>query len=134
MLDLSRNNSFTGEDNSPMVVIRLSFPPGTNNLYANGRRGRFPTARYKAWLELAAQALLRQQPEPIVGHFRAEFIYDRPDQRRRDLDGLLKAPLDALVKHQVIVDDSLARDIRARWSPMPARKPGGVLIFLEAVQ
>lgn len=115
-----------------MTVLRLPFPPGVNNLFANGRKGRFRTPRYDAWLLEAGLRLRRQRPEPIVGHFKVEMIFDRPDERARDLDGLAKAPLDLLVKSQVVADDSLCRDIRMRWSGMPGRKPGGVLIFLEA--
>lgn len=113
------------------TIVRLPFPPGLNNLFANGSKGRFRTPRYDAWITEAGLRLRRQRPEPIAGHFKAEMVFDRPDEIRRDLDGLAKAPLDLLVKAGVIVDDSLCRDLRLRWSPMPAQKPGGVLIFLE---
>jgi Holliday junction resolvase RusA-like endonuclease len=117
-----------------LVAIRLPWPPGVNNLFANGSRGRYRTPRYEAWIAEASAALRRQRPEPIVGHFKADLVFDRPDARRRDLDGLAKATLDLLVKHQVVLDDSLAAELRLRWSGMPARKPGGVLVLLEPVQ
>ena len=119
------------EASEQMTVLRLPFPPGLNNLFANGSKGRYRTDRYDAWLTEAGLVLRRQRPEPVVGHFKAELVFDRPDERRRDLDGLAKAPLDLLTKAGVIVDDSLCKDLRLRWSGMPARKPGGVLIFLE---
>lgn len=115
-----------------IIAIRLPWPPAVNNLYANGARGRYRTSRYDAWIADASAALRRQHPEALVGHFKVDLVFDRPDERRRDLDGLAKAPLDLLVKHQVVLDDSLAREIRLRWSGMPGRKPGGVLILLEA--
>ena len=119
-------------EDASMTVVRLPWPPGLNNLFANGRKGRYRTPRYEAWITEAGLRLNRQRPRPIAGPFKAEMVFDRPDEMRRDLDGLAKAPLDLLVKAGVIVDDSLCRDLRLRWSGMPARKPGGVLIFLEA--
>lgn len=113
------------------IAIRLPWPPAVNNLYANGVRGRYRTDRYERWIAEAALALKRQRPTPIVGGFKADIVLDRPDDRRRDLDGLAKAILDLLVSHQVIVDDSLAHEIRLRWSGMPARKPGAALVMLE---
>lgn len=118
-------------ETASQTIVRLPFPPGLNNLFANGAKGRYRTPRYDAWLTEAGLRLNRQHPQPIVGRFKAEMVFDRPDEIRRDLDGLAKAPLDLLVKAGVLVDDSLCADLRLRWSGMPARKPGGVLIFLE---
>lgn len=41
----------------------------------------------------------------------------RPDNRKRDLDNLLKATLDALTKAGVWADDGLIVDLRIFWSP-----------------
>jgi Holliday junction resolvase RusA-like endonuclease len=120
------------EDAAEPTIVRLSFPPALNNLFANGAKGRYRTPRYDAWLAEAGLLIRRQRPNPLPGHFRCEMVFDRPDERRRDIDGLAKAPLDALTKAGVVVDDSLCTDLRLRWSGMHARKPGGLLIFLEA--
>lgn len=114
-----------------LTAIRLPFPPGVNNLFKNVRRGRARTDRYDAWIAEAGLALRRQRPAAIPGKFKADLVFDRPDMRRRDLDGLAKAILDLLGKSGVIVDDHLAEDIRLRWSGMPPSKPGGVLVMLE---
>jgi crossover junction endodeoxyribonuclease RusA len=117
-----------------IVAIRLPWPPAVNNLFGNGAKGRYRTSRYETWIAEASLALRRQRPPAIVGRFKVDLVFDRPDERRRDLDGLAKAPLDLLVKHQVVLDDSLTAELRLRWSGMPARKPGGVLVLLEAVE
>ncbi|MFY9291715.1 MAG: RusA family crossover junction endodeoxyribonuclease [Methylorubrum rhodinum] len=120
------------EDSTPsLIALRLPFPPGLNNLFKNVARGRARTARYDAWIAEASLALRRQRPAAITGGFKVDFVFDRPDRRRRDLDGLAKAILDLLGKSGVIVDDHLAEDIRLRWSGMPPQKPGGVLVLLE---
>jgi len=41
----------------------------------------------------------------------------QPDKRRRDLDNLLKAPLDALTHAGVYKDDSQIADLRIYWAP-----------------
>jgi crossover junction endodeoxyribonuclease RusA len=52
----------------------------------------------------------------------------RPDERKRDLDNLFKAPLDALAKAGVYKDDSQIVDLRIFW----AKEKGGMLkIFIE---
>ncbi len=118
---------------APLRALRLSFPPSTNNLFKNGSKGRFRSPEYDAWIIEAGLRIRRQRPEPIAGPFRCELVFDRPDERRRDLDNLAKAVLDVLVKTQVVADDSMCGDLRLRWSGMPARKPGGCLVLLEAL-
>ena len=94
----------------------LPFPPTTNNLFRNVRgKGRVPTKRYEQWMKQAMQELMIQRPERLAGFVSVDLAFCRPDKRRRDLDNLLKAPLDALVKFAVIEDDSKIMAISARW-------------------
>lgn len=54
----------------------------------------------------------------------------RPDNRRRDLDNLLKAVLDSMGHAGLYVDDSLIVDLRIYWAP----EIGGMLkIKIEEV-
>ncbi len=39
----------------------------------------------------------------------------RPDRRKRDLDNLLKGPIDLLVSFGVLADDQLIDRLTARW-------------------
>lgn len=113
-------------------MITLPWPPGVNNLFATFKNRRIRTRRYEAWLSAAGAALLEQRPRRVGGHFKVTIVCERPDKRGRDLDGLAKAPLDLLVKHGVIEDDSLANEIILRWSSQPPAKPGCVRLLLEA--
>ena len=103
------------------MTLQLPFPPTTNNLYANADRGRgrFPTKPYKAWRERAAVAIRRQAPVRIYGAVIVNIQLGRPDRRPRDLDNYLKAPLDALVQHELIQDDSKIEALSIAWGSVP---------------
>ena len=113
-------------------MITLPFPPPVNNLFATVGKRRIRSRRYEEWIARAGIELMIQRPRPIAGPFKITLTYDRPDRRRRDLDGLQKAVLDLLVKHRVIEDDSLAQEIVLRWGPMAT--PAFVRAVLEPAE
>lgn len=99
------------------VEIDLSYPPATNNLYFNAPgKGRVKTERYAGWLDESGWRIAAQRPGRIVGPFATEITVTRPDNRRRDLDNMLKPILDCLVKHRVIPDDSLGQRHTIQWA------------------
>lgn len=114
------------------TTISLPWPPALNNLFATFNNRRIPSRRYKAWLAEAASALSEQRWTPHKGSFKATIICHPPDRRIRDLDGLMKAPLDFLVKAGVIEDDHKARELTIGWSPEPPAKPGSLSVTVEA--
>ena len=101
------------------VVLTMTFPPSTNNLFANGSGGgRFPSKQYKLWQDENAWVLLAGKFARVPGPVR--LLYEIEDKAgRRDIDNLLKAPTDLLVKHKFIDGDhrSVVREITARWVP-----------------
>ena len=103
-----------------MITLRLDFPPTTNNLFVNLRRGgRLPSKGYKAWKMRAALAIRRQAQEPIAGPVIINIQLGRPDRRRRDLSNYFKAPEDALVQHGLIDDDSMVQCLSMSWCNTP---------------
>lgn len=54
---------------------------------------------------------------PIAGHLSVVICAFPPDRRRRDLDNLLKATLDALARAGVYEDDSQIKRIEMEWGP-----------------
>ena len=95
--------------------LMLPFPVSTNNLFA-GRTKRFPSRRYKAWREEAAQIVAAQRPLPSFNAPVAITLsIGRPDRRKRDLDNLFKAPLDLLVEFGILRDDHLVHRLSASW-------------------
>lgn len=100
------------------IEINLpSHPPATNNLYFNvAGKGRVRSDRYNQWLDESAWMILAQKPGRIGGKFTAEITVKRPDNRRRDIDGLLKPILDCCVKNRIVTDDHLAESVRISWA------------------
>jgi Holliday junction resolvase RusA-like endonuclease len=87
--------------------IHLPFPPSANRLFTNKYRGgRVRSREYKSWIEMAGKELMRQRPKRHEGPVSITIIASPPHARKRDLDNLLKAALDLLVSHGVIVDDN----------------------------
>ena len=95
--------------------LMLPFPVTTNNLFA-GRAKRFPSKRYRAWRAEAASALAAQRPFPSFSEpVEVTLSIGRPDRRKRDLDNLLKGPIDLLVEFGVLADDQLIHRLSAVW-------------------
>jgi len=111
----------------PLLLARLPWPPSVNRLWraARGRVHLDPKAR--EWRERAQWALKvrwGRQP-PLEGPVVVHILAVPPDNRRRDLDNLAKAVLDAL-QGVVIGDDSQTRRLLLdRTEPEP---PGHVLV------
>ena len=101
------------EDASTCWMFRLPNPVSTNELWEpkirQTKTGRvYPTmvlsAKYKSWIEEAERMMLAQPrpKEPLTG---AITVYIRVPVARRDLDNMLKGPLDILQSSGVIRDD-----------------------------
>lgn len=101
------------------ISFLLPFPPSTNNLFVNGRKGRFRSQKYEAWIEEAGWELKRQRLPQLKGAVKLSFEFATPKTRlRRDISNLLKGPEDLLVKHGIIEGDhhEIVRSIRLSWS------------------
>jgi|SRR5581483_9591382 len=102
-----------------MTTFILPFPPSVNNLFANGKSGRYRTQRYDTWIHEAGAEIMRQRPSKVAGPVVLMFEFGNPYKRKRDISNLIKAPEDLLVKHGIIEadDDTIVQEIRAKWSP-----------------
>ena len=98
--------------------IELLSPPPVNNLFRNiPGRGRVISDRYARWRRDAGWQLQQQRPKKHIGPVTILIEVKAPDNRRRDIDGQVKACLDLLVSHQIIEgDDSrFVKEVSARW-------------------
>lgn len=96
--------------------LRLPQPPSVNMLYRNvPGKGRRKTKRYMTWIRAADWSVLEQNPEPVKGWVIVDITVNRPDNRRRDISNTIKAVEDLLVTHELIEDDSVVYEVRARW-------------------
>lgn len=89
--------------------IDLPFPPSVNHYWrmVNGRMIVSAAGRkYRADCQAAVLSQLGLC-KPLTGRITVGILAHPPDKRRRDLDNMLKASLDALKAANVIQDDSL---------------------------
>jgi crossover junction endodeoxyribonuclease RusA len=96
-------------------VIRavLPYPPSTNTLYRNvAGKGRVKTAKYKQWIDEAGFVLMFKHLPAITGPYVLQIALFSADNRRRDIDNGIKAISDVLVKHGLVEDDSLCKELR----------------------
>ena len=96
------------------VRLSLPYPPAANNLFANGKKGRYTTDAYTAWKALAGTRI-KDSHRAGFGPYSLHIALRRPDGRRRDLGNLEKAISDLLVAHGIIKDDCLAERITLQW-------------------
>ena len=109
------------------LVLTLPWPPSVNR-YWRTFRGRMLISRDGREYRKAVCALLGKRLA-LPGPLGVEIIAFRPDRRRRDLDNLLKAPLDSLTSAGIWHDDSQIVRLSIRWSqPCDDAAPGGALL------
>ena len=111
--------------------MKLPMPPSTNNLFVNiPKRGRVPSARYKAWKTAAGLTLNVQRPPAVSGSVDVSILV--PQKTRGDIDNRIKAILDLLVTHRVIEDDSKIAALIVRRHPNVAPDTVEVIAFPSA--
>lgn len=104
---------------APPTVITLPFPPSVNGLFANKKRGRVRSERYREWANAAGWELKAQRPKRVKGPVRLSLFVQEKRDRKRDISNLVKAVEDLLVEHRIIDGDDQAtvREVRASWCP-----------------
>jgi crossover junction endodeoxyribonuclease RusA len=111
-------NSASEKGNGGLTVIDLPFPPSTNNLFINLKRGRMRSQKYEDWIQEAGYKLNAQKPSKTLGKVELFMTFCAPDKRKRDVSNLIKPIEDLLVKHGIIEadDSSIVRGVHASWS------------------
>ena len=122
-IEQSRTIRFSTELAS-MIELTLPWPPSVNR-YWRAVKGRvIISAEGRAYRKAVAdQVLIQCCAKHYAAKMKVEIEAWRPDNRRRDLDNLLKAALDACTHAGVWEDDANIVDLRIYW----AKKKGGFL-------
>ena len=77
--------------------------------------GRLITSpKMREWKKAAEESLAKQRDwgkPTITSHVAVTLVVTWPDRRKRDIDGPVKPVLDALVKAEILKDDSLIKEL-----------------------
>lgn len=107
-----------------MIELTLPWPPSVNRYWRTFQGRMIISAEGRSYRKAVADKVLIQRgAKHYEGKMKVEIQAWRPDNRRRDLDNLLKAVLDACTHAGVWVDDSNIVDLRIYW----AEDIGGML-------
>jgi len=91
----------------------------------------------QAYRKAVALAILEQlgleRPRPITTGVAVDLRVHPPDRRRRDLDNVLKAVLDAVVKAGILEDDSQVQRLAMAWGPPDSQGRGGIDLRLRVL-
>lgn len=97
------------------MKLYLPFPPSVNGLFA-GKTRRYKSKVYEDWIYEATLMLNHQPMRVFSDPVSISYQFGRPDNRRRDLDNLFKAPNDLLVSRGILLDDDLIHRISGEWA------------------
>ena len=107
-----------------MSEFLLPWPPSVNAYWRTFRGRMIISAVGRAYRkEVMEKIRLQGGVETMQGPLKVAIKAYRPDNRRRDLDNLLKASLDGCTHAGIWEDDSNIVDLRIYW----AKKKGGFL-------
>jgi crossover junction endodeoxyribonuclease RusA len=93
------------------VEIELPYPPSVNHYWRNVKGHMTISKAGKAFRDRARATCLAMGLQCVQDRLCLEIEAFPPDRRSRDLDNLLKAPLDALGKGFAYADDSQIDEI-----------------------
>ena len=99
------------------VTLTLPWPPSVNTYWRTFQGRMIISAKGREYRKAAIeQVSLQVGSVGYQGKLCVEIEAFRPDKRRRDLDNLLKAALDACTSAGVWSDDSNIVDLRIYWA------------------
>jgi len=99
------------------VTLTLPWPPSVNAYWRTFQGRMIISAKGREYRTAAIeQVRLQGGANNYKGKLCVEIEAFRPDKRRRDLDNLLKATLDACTAAGVWEDDSNIVDLRIYWA------------------
>ena len=98
-----------------MITLTLPLAPSVNRLWRIAGKRMIKSAEYKAWLDEAGWMVKQQTRQTIDGEY-AIHIKAQRQNKRRDLDNILKATNDLLVSMKIVEDDSQCVALAAEWA------------------
>lgn len=111
-----------------MHQVSIPFPPSVNHYWRHANGRVYISERGKSYRQAVGFACFGLQP--LTGDVAVEIQVSAPDRKRRDLDNLLKASLDAL-SGWLWHDDAQIADLHIRWAPERIKKPGCLCVSVS---
>ena len=114
-----------------MIEIKLPWPPSTNRVWRNVKGRTILSADGRMYREVVGMHCLASKiaGKRLSGRLSVRFIINPPDRRRRDIDNLVKVPLDALTHAAVWLDDSQIDEMYMRRKEV--KKDGEITIQIS---
>jgi len=117
-------NNSTHSDGLQMLT--LDWPPTVNTYWRHKGNNVYISKRGHEYRVHVARAIARQGIRQVKGYLKLNIIARPPDNRRRDIDNILKALLDSLEYGGVFEDDYQVKKISIERSD--PYKPNGLLV------
>lgn len=90
-----------------MYNLELPYPPSINHYWRHTLRGHvYISQEGKSYIKRVSQIVMLKRIEMLEGDLSLSVDVYPPDNRKRDLDNVLKALLDAMQKANVYADDN----------------------------
>jgi len=97
-----------------MLEVELPYPPSINHYWRHVRGRTIISREGRRFRERVTAILAARRTTPIAGPLEVEVDVFPPDRRRRDLDNVQKALLDAMQYGGAYGDDSQIDDLHVR--------------------
>jgi crossover junction endodeoxyribonuclease RusA len=109
-----------------IISLALPYPPSANTIWRHVKGRVLLSEKGRLYRRAVAMSVLGQvgPSKSIAGPVSVAIGVVPPDRRRRDIDNVLKATLDALTHAKVWEDDSQVKRIQIE---MQSPAPGGSL-------
>ncbi|WP_345318290.1 RusA family crossover junction endodeoxyribonuclease [Novipirellula rosea] len=89
-----------------MLKLNLPYPPSINHYWRHVGQRVLISKKGREYRAEVSGLLNRKRVEPLVGPLSVDIELHMPDRRRRDIDNVLKAMLDALQWGGAFLDDN----------------------------
>jgi len=116
------------------MQIELPYPPSVNHYYRRVGAKTLISRQGREYREDVCGILLAANLRPLKGDLVLTMAVYPPDRRRRDVDNVLKAALDAMQHGGAYLDDSQIKELHVRMmAPVPSGKAIVTLARLKAL-
>jgi len=86
--------------------LTLPWPPSLNHYWRRVGAKTLISAEGRKYRKAVSDAVIEGRPSGLASRLRVEIRAYQPDRRIRDLDNMLKAPLDAMQHAGIYLSDS----------------------------